>query len=248
MTHSYMETEICYKTIGNGENLAVFLHGWGGGSELILPLALNLANVCNLTCLLIDFPPFKHSEIPKTTWTIENYAELTTEIIKKVLNQQKFNSINLIGHSFGGRVCILLASKQEIDISKVVLLASAGIKPKFNLKTKYKILKYKLCKRFGLKNAENMGSEDYKNLPATMKSTFNNIVNTDLTPLLEKINQKTLIIFGENDKETPIYMAKKLHKKIKNSKLLILQNAGHFVYLDKMPEVTYNISLFLNSL
>ena len=248
MTHSYMETEICYKLLGNGEKLAVFLHGWGSGSDLILPLAQNLATISNLTCLLIDFPPFGNSENPKTTWNLENYAELTTQIIKKVTEGKKFESLNLIGHSFGGRICILLASKGLIPADKIVLLASAGIKPRFNLKTKLKILQYKLYKRFNFKKAEAMGSEDYKNLPCVMKSTFKNIVNSDLCEALDKITQKTLIIFGKNDKETPVYMAKKFHKKIKNSKLLILENAGHFVYLDKMPEVVSNISFFLNSL
>ena len=162
MTHSYMETEICYKLIGNGENLAVFLHGWGGGSELILPLAQNLLNLCDITCLLIDFPPFGNSEEPKTIWKIENYAELTTQIIQKILKGKKFESVNLIGHSFGGRICILLSASKEINVDKVVLLASAGIKPKFNLKTKLKILKYKLYIRFLSQKANKMGSEDYQ--------------------------------------------------------------------------------------
>lgn len=247
MTHSYMETEICYKTLGNGDNLAVFLHGWGGGSDLILSLARNLAVLTDITCLLIDFPPFGESKSPKTTWTLENYAEMTTEIIQKVIKQKSFKSVNLIGHSFGGRICILLASKQKILIDKVVLIGSAGIKPRFNLQTKLKIIKYKIYRRLGLKKAGSMGSADYIKLPDNMKETFKNIVNTDLTNLLGEITQKTFIIFGKNDKETPVYMAKKLHKHIANSKLLILENAGHFVYLDREVEVAQNISLFLNS-
>lgn len=247
MTHSYMGTEICYKLMGNGDKLAVFLHGWGGGSDLILPLAQNLCHLNDLTCLLIDFPPFGNSATPKTVWTIEDYAEMTAQIINEILRIQHFESVNLVGHSFGGRVCIILASKQEIPIEKVVLLGSAGIKPRFNLVTKCKIIKYKICKRLGIKNAEKMGSTDYKKLPKSMKQTFNNIVNCDLSSKLKNITQKTFIIFGKNDKETPVYMAKKLHKYITNSRLLIIENAGHFVYLDREVEVAQNISLFLNS-
>lgn len=65
-----------------------------------------------------------------------------------------------------------------------------------------------------------------------MKKTFVNIISEDLSPLLKSITCPTLIIFGKDDKETPLYMAKKINKKIKDSALVVFENCGHFAYLE----------------
>ena len=54
-----------------------------------------------------------------------------------------------------------------------------------------------------------------------------------LDNFLDKIENQTLIIFGEKDRETPLYMAKSLNAGIKNSSLKIIKNAGHFCFIDK---------------
>ena len=66
-----------------------------------------------------------------------------------------------------------------------------------------------------------------------MRGTFINIVNMDLTPYLHKIMAKTLIIWGNKDKETPIYMARRLHKKIPENKLVVFCGCGHFAYVER---------------
>ena len=80
-----------------------------------------------------------------------------------------------------------------------------------------------------------------------MRQTFVKIVNCHQDCLVKKISIPTLLIFGENDKETPIYMAKKFNKFIKNSKLHILKDCGHFCFLNK-PEIFYDYIIhFLNN-
>ena len=81
-------------------------------------------------------------------------------------------------------------------------------------------------------NVEKFGSSDYILLSPNMKRTFINIVKTHLDDYLEGVEARTLIIFGEDDKETPVYMAKRFKKKIKNSELFIMENSGHFCFLD----------------
>ena len=73
-----------------------------------------------------------------------------------------------------------------------------------------------------------------------MKQTFVKIVNCHQDNLAKKISIPTLLIFGENDKETPVYMAKRFNRLIKNSKLHILKNTGHFCFLNQ-PEVFYDL-------
>ena len=80
-----------------------------------------------------------------------------------------------------------------------------------------------------------MGAEDYVATPE-LKETFINVIDEDLTHYLEKITQQTLLIWGENDDATPVSQAKIMKEKIKNSKLIVVPNAGHFSFVDK-PEI-----------
>lgn len=246
MEFIYKQTKINYFKQGNGDELVVFLHGWGAGSELLTPVAPYF-DTNKYTLLFIDFPPFGKSSKPKETWTMQDYFALTKDIIKSQQKEKTYNKLNIISHSFGGRVAILLASSGEINVDRLVLIGAAGIKPKRSLDYYFKVFKYKMLKKLSPEKASKMGSNDYKLLPTIMKSTFLNIVNTDLSISSKSITCKTLIIYGKNDQETPIYMAKKLHKNIKNSQLVIIENAGHFVYLEQPTIVQKYVSLFLNS-
>lgn len=73
-----------------------------------------------------------------------------------------------------------------------------------------------------------------------MSKTFQNIIKEDLKDFLPYIEQETLILWGEKDKDTPLKDAKVIKKKIKNSALIIYPNATHFSYLEN-PILTYKI-------
>ena len=91
-------------------------------------------------------------------------------------------------------------------------------------------LKYKLRKAFGLSTSM-CGSEDYRALDEVMKVTFKNVVNLYLEDLLPKIDCPALLIWGKRDNDTPLYMAKRMKRGIKDCGLIILEG-GHFSYLD----------------
>ncbi len=79
-----------------------------------------------------------------------------------------------------------------------------------------------------------IGSDDYVATPR-LTETFIKVKNEDLTEDIKKISCPTLIVFGENDTETPSSFGEKMHSLIANSTLQILPNAGHFSFLDQ-PE------------
>ena len=193
----------------------------------------------NQSSLFVDFPPFgKSGEIED--WTIFTYASMVMSLCQH-LGIKKFN---LIGHSFGGRVAIILSAICKKDVEKVVLVDSAGLKPRRNLGYYFKVYAYKLKKKLGF-DVSKYGSCDYRALKPNMKKVFNSIVNTHLDAFLPHIVADTLIIFGENDQVTPIYMAKKFNKKIKNSSLVILKDAGHFCFIDRKMEFLAQLKQFL---
>lgn len=247
----FKDVKVNYEIVGDGEELFVFLHGWGANLDLMKSLAFAVGE--NHKCLLIDFPPFGKSQEPKQPWNLDDYVDLTAKIISQTLNLQQ-NKQNkhktlisaIFAHSFGGRVALKGLSDGKFSSKRLILLSSAGIKPKMSIKTKLQIARFKFLKKIGSKKAEKFGSSDYKVLSPVMKQTFKEIINENLAPCCPKIGAKTLIIFGENDKETPPYMAKKLNKLIKNSQLYLIKGAGHFAYIENAAKVVPIIYAFLN--
>lgn len=235
-----IEVKYDYKYVS--KRTLVFLHGFGGN-------LCNFGSISNtffnfgFSTLNINLTDYGFKHLPNS-FTIYDYANVVYLLIKKL----KIKECILIGHSFGGRISIILSSmyNSENIIKKLVLVDSAGLKKRFNFVTKLKIIKYKFYK-FLYKKAiltkeklDSFGSDDYKSISDDFKPIFNNIVNEDLKFLLKNINLQTLIIFGKKDKITPLYFGKVFNNNIKNSELIVL-NGAHFAYLE-------NKQIFINIL
>ena len=67
-------------------------------------------------------------------------------MIEKFIKELQIKKPTIFGHSFGGRVGIIYAGRQN-DLNKLVLIDSAGIKPKQGLGYYAKVYSYKLGKK-----------------------------------------------------------------------------------------------------
>ena len=154
--------------------------------------------------------------------------------VKQYLIDNDIKSPHVVGHSFGCRIIIKALSKEPYLFDKVVLTGAAGLKPKNTLKKRLKKIAFKVLKLFIKKEKlVRFYSSDYRSLNPTMQQSFKLIVNEHLDDKVHLIKNQTLIIFGDCDNQTPLYMAKRLNQKIKNSTLNIIEGAGHFAFLDK---------------
>ena len=95
------------------------------------------------------------------------------------------------------------------------------------------------------KMRQNRGSEDYRNASEVMKKTLVNLVNLDLTPLMPQVKQSTLLIWGENDTETPLRDGQIMEKKLPDSGLAVIKNAGHFPFLENWAQFSAVLDAFL---
>lgn len=213
----------------------LFLHGWGQNGDCFNDIIESIGG----SWLTIDFPPFGRSQEPKN-WNLFSYANMVISILEHL----GIDRCNLFGHSFGGRIAILIASLRPNLVNKLMLIDSAGMKPKRKISYYFRVFTYKLLKIFG-NYSKNVGSSDYNQLSNDMKKTFVSIVNTHLEEYCLQISALTTIVYGANDEETPIYMAKKMHKLIKNSTLHIIDGAGHFVFIDREIAFVEIINNFL---
>ncbi len=229
MIFRYRNVDVFFKFVNNKKRLTnIYLHGWGTNHKSLEFCGESLKAE---NSLFVDFPPFGKSKTEPEDWSIFTYSNMVISLCKH-LGIERFN---LFGHSFGGRVAILISTICKEETNKLVLIDSAGVKPKRRLSYYIKVWKFKLRKRLG-KDISKYGSEDYKRLSKNMKKVFTQIVNTDLEDFLPMIKAETLIVFGEKDMSTPLYMARKLKRGICNSKLVIMGGCGHFCFEEKRLE------------
>lgn len=229
-----------YTDTGSGDAV-VMLHGWGASKELYQNVINTVAEKYRVIAL--DFPGFGKSAEPPAAWDISQFADLCAEFISAL----GLDRIILLGHSFGGRVSIKLAARDDLPfkIERLILVDSAGILPKRGLDYKLRVGSYKAAKKLMNtapmrtlfphaieKMQKNRGSADYAAASPVMRGCLVKAVNEDLEPLLPKIEQDTLLIWGSLDDATPLDDGKKMGKLIPNAGLAVIDGAGHFSWLD----------------
>ena len=223
----------------------IFLHGWGGDANSFAGLAHELSDFPILT---VDFWGSGKSDRVDAGWTLCDYVQPIVEIIKL----QGLESCALVGHSFGGRVSVRLATDSSIKnrIEKLVLIDAAGIKPRFSFLRWARVRHYKMlkflanCAIIKKEKLNGYGSDDYKKLNSDERRVFSKIVNENLAKTMKSIEIPTLLIWGEKDRDTPLYMAKKINTCIQGSGLIILDGASHYSYVEKQREVALIIENF----
>lgn len=238
----YKDINIDYDYVYKGTNVTnVYLHGWGGDRNIFEWLA----NESNLNTLNVDLPPFGDSGSPKTAWGLDDYVGIVLALVDLL----GLGKINLIAHSFGGRMSLRLASKQNI-VNKMVLTDIAGVGVR-SLWSMLKIFHYKWMKvlaKIGLLDdwfVGKSGSEDYSRLDDVMKKTFTNIVKVNQKHELKDIDAPCLVVWGDRDKDTSLRVGKYLAKHL-NAKLVVL-GGGHYAFLEHKEEYLKIVNEFLGS-
>ena len=189
------------------------------------------------------------SEPSTEVWTLDKYVSWLEQ---KLAGEQ---NITLLGHSNGGRIAIAFSAKNPSKVSKLILLDSAGIvHNEFGLR--FKRVVFGGIARVGKKVVGSnsflrkvfykiIGARDYERAPKNMQETMKNLISVDLSNSLSTIFTPTLILWGENDKATPVSDARKMHDLIKNSKLVVIPDAGHSPHQSHTSKVAEEITRFL---
>ena len=240
MTIAIDGTNIYYERQGAGKPV-LLLHGWGASTEAMQSIASCVAAL-GREAISLDFPGFGRSDNPPGPWGVPEYGAFVREFMAALSIQ----GCDVIAHSFGGRVVIFLASELPALFNRLILVDAAGIKPRRGPRYYFRVYTYKLGKRLQRipwldrllhisQRQKNAGSEEYRQLSGDMRATYVKTVNLDLSPRLSAIENETLLIWGEKDTVTPLWMGKKMEREIKNAGLAIIPGAGHFSYADDYP-------------
>jgi pimeloyl-ACP methyl ester carboxylesterase len=236
---------------GTGRPL-LLLHGWGVSSELFAPIldALEPGH----TLIVPDLPGFGATPEPDTPWSVHEYAAWCIALLDRL----GIESCDLVGHSNGGRIGIVMAAEHPGRVAKMVLAGSAGIRPRRTLASSARVRTYKALRaverssamppalrRSAGRRADQRGSPDYRAATGTMRGTLVRLVNEDLRELLPRVDIPVLLIWGENDTETPIADGQLMERLIPDAGLVVFDGASHYAYLEQAGRFCRIVEVFL---
>ena len=233
-----------YRMQGEGEWL-LLLHGWGADLRSFERIFKDLS--AKRKVVAPDLPGFGLSGDPTGEWGVGDYAEWVVGFMDAL----GIDRATVLGHSFGGRIAIKLASAPATAgrIDRLILTGSAGLRRRrsFVGRLRRKILQL-LSRLFpGLRDryGRKFASRDYLAASPLMRKCLIRVVGEDLAHLLPEISQPTLLVWGAQDTETPLSDGETMKSLIPDSRLEVFPDAGHFAFLNRPEEFSGLLKEFL---
>ena len=231
----------------------VALHGWGGSVESFWPVAERLGGE-EFALHLLDLPGFGHSDPPPTPWNVADYVRF----VLAYLDASDLPRVAVLGHSFGGRIALMLAAQHPARVSKMVLANSAGLRTPLSLTQQTRAVLARAVRqtldrarlasaRERLQTVYNRryASEDYLTA-GPLRETFLRVIAEDLAPYAVQVRAPTVLIWGDRDADTPLWQGRKLEQLIPDAGLIVFEGAGHFSHLERLNDYLRIVAHFLN--
>jgi pimeloyl-ACP methyl ester carboxylesterase len=235
--HKQHTFDISYEILNpNAKVDIIILHGWGS-NKAIMSKAFS-PYMDSFRHIYIDLPGFGGSTCPMALTTAD-----VARIVELFMIHINASRDIILGHSFGGKVALLL------DPKVLVLVASAGIYRQKPLKIHAKIMLFKALKIFGLSKFRSLFvAEDAKELSEHMYQTFKNVVDEDFSKEFSLYNGKALICFAKEDTATPLSSGERIKSLIKDSALEVF-NGDHFFFMNEAETISSKVQeTFLKTL
>jgi len=263
------DTEIFYRDTGfvddRSKETIIFAHGLLWDHEMFDHQVEHLKQ--NYRCIAFDFRGQGQSPSTKSGYDMENLTEDTLALIDQLVD----GSVHFLGLSMGGFIGMRIAINHPEKLKSLMLLeTTADPEPEVN-QPKY----IKLCffaKWLGVSSIVNktmpiMFSQSFLNDPEklSVKKHWQNkmkklnrwtldravkgvVYRKGVYELLGKITTPTLIVVGDEDVATVPAKSHRMHEAIKDSKLVIVEKAGHTSSVEQPEQVNKAITEFLRGL
>jgi pimeloyl-ACP methyl ester carboxylesterase len=247
-----------YIDMGNGEPV-IMVHGFADSSYCWHENTQALVEK-GFRVILVDLPGLGRSGIPsgKYVFSIENLAAS----VLKVTNELALPRFSLVGSSMGGGIVLYLASNSSERVRRVAVFAPACFKPRspflvrlvglpgvdrlasgrvgrwfmwLGLRDMYyndKKVDSKLVDEY----ARALEKPGYTKVLARLRSEFFSDEFNRMAKGYKQLKLPLLIVWGQNDKRLPVRFGERLHRSVKGSRLVIIENCGHLPH-QELPEL-----------
>ncbi len=235
-----------------GRPLLIWAHGWGHTHRNLLPLAEAMRRAA--PSVLLDLPGFGDSPAPPAAWGTADYADAAAEWLARMPPGRRI----WIAHSFGARVGLQLAARHPGAIDGLFLIAAAGLPSKRTLSAQMRIAARRWAFRLARavtregpgrdRLRERFGSADYRQAGA-LRPILVKAVNEDLSAAARAVRCPVVLVYGDQDRETPPELGQRLHALLPNSRLVLLRGFDHWnVLTEGRHQVVQRLGEFVEQL
>lgn len=178
--------------------------------------------------------------------------------LEKFIEGYNLKDIILVGNSLGGHVAILYASLHGHNVKHLILTGSSGLYENTNMgsfpkRSTVNYIKERVEYTFHdptvateelISQVLSITTDNQKCLGVlrVAKSAQHHYV----ADLLPNISTPTLLIWGRDDRITPIHVAHEFASMIPNTKLVVLNECGHAPMMEKPDEFNFALQHYLN--
>ncbi|MEM6811790.1 MAG: alpha/beta hydrolase [Pseudomonadota bacterium] len=249
--YEYDNQKMAYLHHGSGESVYIWVHGWGSDHNFLKGLSQSLTKIG--THYIVDIPGFGQSPKPSEDWDLQNYADFFAKFIESL----DANRVIWVGHSYGCRIGIKLASIYPKLIDQMALIAAAGLPQKRSLFEKIRIFikvrTFKLMKLFVTdeKKLEELrsrhGSSDYREA-GEMRKIFVKTFSENLENDARAVKCPVALYYGELDEATKPDMGRRFQALIPNSQFEEFKGLDHFsIVLKGHSQLAQRIKKFVET-
>jgi pimeloyl-ACP methyl ester carboxylesterase len=206
-------------------------------------------------CYDVYVPSLPIYDTPK-----EDPLYFLVEYLEGYVKDKQLKDVILVGNSLGGHVAILYAARNAGNVKRLVLTGSSGLYENTTLgsfpkRSTMEYIKQRVEYTFHdpavateelIEQVLSITTDTQKCLGVlrVAKSTQRHYV----ADLLPAIKVPTLLIWGKEDRITPIHVAHEFANTIPDTKLVVLNECGHAPMMEKPGEFNLALQQYLHKL
>jgi pimeloyl-ACP methyl ester carboxylesterase len=225
----------------------IFIHGSGGSKE-----SWTYQTSYFKDSIALDLPGHPQGELIPS---IEGYVEWLRDFIQSA----GYRQVVLVGHSLGGGIALLYASRYPQDLEAIITVGSGArlrVHPQF-LEGLEKVIKNPEAEnpltttafdQIDPELASVLKRRSAENGPATALNDLKACDQFDIMDRLGQITIPALALCGDQDMMTPPKYSQYLAAHMPRAKALVIPGGTHMVFAEKPGEVNRAIEDFLQSL
>ena len=251
--------------VGQDEETILFCHGLLFSGRMFDDQVAALQD--RYRCVRLDFRGQGRSEVTRDGYDLDTLAADVIELIESM----EIGPCHLVGFSMGGMVGLRVALRRPSLLKSLVLMNTSAEAENPRKRPRFTLLNL-AARLFGLKFVaprimDLLFSSDFLSAPehadARQRWTGYVLANDRIgvtravrgvvgrSGLLDRIDQirlPTLIVTSDQDTTTPPARAEAMHRRIKDSRLVRIEGAGHMSVAEKPDAVTHRLGEFLGGI
>jgi pimeloyl-ACP methyl ester carboxylesterase len=243
---------------GQGEPALVFLHYWGGSARTWDLVIARLKP--DFRCVAYDQRGWGDSDKPETGYSMQDLANDAEALIQSL----RLSRYVLIGHSMGGKVAQLLASKRPTGLEALILVAPAPPTPihltEAERKQRIQAYQQREAVEFLIPHVltalplpariqEQIVADTLQGATPAKYAWPEKGLLEDISPVVRQVSVPTLVLAGENDQvEKREVLEKELLPNLPAARLTTIPETGHLSPLEVPDKIASEIRAFVRGL